>query len=396
MADADEVQTPRTKKASVFKSGGAKKRREQEQNAATAVLGKAKEIAKGLKCTESMANKVVEALHPGKFSAVELGKLSTDELEKAVADLVELEQEKANKGLGALMSGDQANTIQQLQSIMDDQGLKDIINKVSGSRSGAVPAITEIARAQIEKVIKEEDLFIKFTTMLKLQITVVELRRLFYWVSALEIVLMLLGAVFFVPFLLHDQTQVYLYLALSTHWIRAFIGFKVMKTFGKFEQWFLSAVDQGSQGGPMEAVIKNYDPKSHYLLTYIFITIFTLIVDLGVLGWLIKIYGEDDSSSALLADLYLLVMCISMLAMDLFLFIWMPSAYMRLSPELQKYVGKRISAKCPCCKCWFVDDDDVDIQDDIEEGRSGGSSLAKQDAEVGGALAEAAKDESSL
>ena len=55
--------------------------------------------------------------------------------------------------------------------------------RVSTDKKGAVNAISEIAQKQIKKVVEEENLFIKFTTMLKLQITVVELRRLFYWVS---------------------------------------------------------------------------------------------------------------------------------------------------------------------------------------------------------------------
>jgi len=318
-----------------------------------------------------------------KFTAIQIGGFTEDELHQHIQEFVEAEKEKANKGLGALMGGNQMETIQQLQGIMEDKEVKAMITKVSTDKKGAVNAISEIAQNQIKKVVEEENLFIKFTTMLKLQITVVELRRLFYWVSALEMVLMLLGAVFFTAFILHDQTQVLLYWALSTHWIRAVTGFLVMKTFARFEEWFLAAINEGmTEGEAMGTVLEKFDGKSGRLLCYVGITVFSMIADLIVLGFLIKIYGEDDSSSALLADLYLLVMTIAMLSMDVFLLIWMPSAYMRLPPDLQKHVALKISSRCPCLKCCLLDEDAVEMED-VEEGRSNRSgSLANQDAEV--------------
>ena len=45
----------------------------------------------------------------------------------------------------------------------------------------------------------------------------------------------------------------------------------------------------------MGTVLEKFDGKSGRLLCYVGITVFSMIADLIVLGFLIKIYGEDVS-----------------------------------------------------------------------------------------------------
>ena len=64
-------------------------------------------MAESLKgVTEAMAKKVIEALQV-KFTAIQIGGFTEDELHQHIQEFVEAEKEKANKGLGALMGGNQ-------------------------------------------------------------------------------------------------------------------------------------------------------------------------------------------------------------------------------------------------------------------------------------------------
>ena len=64
-------------------------------------------VAESLKgVTEAMAKKVIEAFQV-KFTAIQIGEFTEDELHQHIQEFVEAEKEKANKGLGALMGGNQ-------------------------------------------------------------------------------------------------------------------------------------------------------------------------------------------------------------------------------------------------------------------------------------------------
>lgn len=70
--------------------------------------------------------------------------------------------------------------VEQVQGLMEDPKVKQILDRISKDKQGT--ALQQIAQEQFLLVVKEEDLFMKFTSLLKMQITIVEMRRIFYWV----------------------------------------------------------------------------------------------------------------------------------------------------------------------------------------------------------------------
>ena len=74
--------------------------------------------------------------------------------------------------------------VEQVQGLMEDPKVKQILDRISKDKKGN--AMQQIAQEQFLLVVKEEDLFMKFTSLLKMQITIVEMRRIFYWVSILH------------------------------------------------------------------------------------------------------------------------------------------------------------------------------------------------------------------